>query len=51
MGYEKLMPIKWRGKGGEIDRQGNGRTVLRDMLEERKVIEEQHQKREGVEDC
>ena len=39
MGYEQLMPTK----GGEQDRQCNGWSVVRDMLEERKLIGEQQE--------
>ena len=44
MDYEQLMPTK----GGEQDRQCNGRNVLRYMLEERKLIGKQQQIIEGI---
>ena len=46
MGYEQLMPTI----GGVEDRQCNGRTVIRDMLEERKLIGEQQEMIQGVEE-
>jgi len=42
------MPIKWRGKGGEEDRQYDGRTALRHIWKECEEDGEQQQKIEGI---
>ena len=41
---------KWRGKGGEEDREGDGRTALREIWEEWEENGEQQEKIEGVGD-
>ena len=44
------MPRKWRGKGGEEDREWDERTALRGIWEEWEENGEQQQKTEGVGD-
>ena len=45
------MPRKWRVKGGEEDRECDGRTALREIWKEWEENGEQQQKIEGVGSC
>ena len=44
------MSTKWRGNVGEVDRECDGRTYLKEIWKEWEENGEQHQKIEGVGD-